>query len=113
MNCTLYFLTKWLVFIFSRRPVPLEREVRIRDHRFADVEAREVVALEQLDLVALLGEQGGDGRAGRPAADHDDIGGGRHLDALACWDRGRLARVSNPGAIGWLVWLTCRLQECN
>ena len=29
---------------------PLEHEVRLRDQRFADVEAREVLALEQFDL---------------------------------------------------------------
>ena len=53
----------------------LEGEVGIRDHRLADVEAREVVALEEFDAIALLGEQRRDGRAGGPAADHDDIRG--------------------------------------
>src|SRR5262249_34696670 len=34
----------------------------------------EVLALEEFDRVALLGQDRRDGRAGRPAADDDDIG---------------------------------------
>jgi hypothetical protein len=53
---------------------PLEWEIRVGNHRFADVEAREVFALEQFDGVALLGEESRDRAAGRAAADHDDVG---------------------------------------
>ena len=52
---------------------PLEDPVGLRDERLADVKARKCLALEQLDLEAVLGEQGRDGRAGRPAADDDDV----------------------------------------
>ena len=36
-----------------------EHPVGLRDERLADVEAREVLALEELDVVALLGEERG------------------------------------------------------
>src|SRR5215470_11921862 len=37
------------------------------------MEAGEALPFEQLDLEPLLGHEGGDGRAGRSAADHDYI----------------------------------------
>jgi hypothetical protein len=46
--------------------------------RFTDVKARVVLLLQQRHLPALLGEEGRHGRAGGPAADHQDIAGGRH-----------------------------------
>ena len=48
-NCTLYFLTKWLAFILSSMLEPLEDPVGLGDQRLADVEAREALALEELD----------------------------------------------------------------
>jgi hypothetical protein len=52
---------------------PFEHPIGLRDQRLADVEAGEVVALKELDAVALLGDERGDGRSGRPSADDDDI----------------------------------------
>ena len=54
-NCTLYFLTNWLAFILSSMLSRLKHPVRLGDQRLADVEARELVALEELDLVGPAG----------------------------------------------------------
>src|SRR5437867_417505 len=51
-----------------------EDEVRLRDERLADVEARELLALEEFDLAAALSDEGGRSRAGRPAANDDHVG---------------------------------------
>ena len=53
---------------------PLQHPVGLRDQRLADVEAREALALEELDRVALLGDQRGRGGPGGSAADHHDVG---------------------------------------
>ena len=74
-NCTLYFLTKWLAFILSQHVEPLEHPVGLGNQRLADVEARKMLALEELDAVALLGDERRGGRAGRAAADDDDVNG--------------------------------------
>ena len=52
---------------------PLEDPIRFGDERFANVEARELLALEQRHLQSGLGEKGRRGRAGRPATDYNDI----------------------------------------
>ena len=72
-NCTLYFLTKWLCCIFGSMFSRFEHPVGFGNQRLADVEARKVLALEELDAIALLGDQRRDRGAGRPAADDDDI----------------------------------------
>ena len=41
--------------------------------RLADVEARVAALLGQDHVAAVLGEQGGDGGAGRAAADHENL----------------------------------------
>jgi hypothetical protein len=51
-----------------QHPGPLQPVVGVRDHRLADVEAREVLALEQLDAVALLRQERRAGGAGGAAA---------------------------------------------
>ena len=53
---------------------PLQHPVGLGDERLADVEAREGLALEQLDAAPVLGEQRRDGGTGRSAADDDDVG---------------------------------------
>ena len=52
---------------------PLEHPVGLRNQRFADVKARETLALEELDAIAALGDQRGHRRSGRTAADDDDV----------------------------------------
>ena len=52
---------------------PLEHPVGLGNQRFADVEAREHLALEELDLQPLLGEQRGNGGPSGSAADDDDV----------------------------------------
>src|SRR5206468_1162573 len=50
-----------------------QHPVCFRDERFADMEAGKVLPFEQLDLKTLLRHEGGNGRAGGSAADHDYI----------------------------------------
>ena len=54
-NCTLYFLTKWLCLHLRQHVEPLEHPVGLGDQRFADVEAREALALEELDAARPAG----------------------------------------------------------
>ena len=54
---------------------PLEHPIGLGNQRLADMEARKLLALEQLDANALLGQQRGDGRARRSAANDDDLSG--------------------------------------
>src|SRR5581483_11773347 len=51
----------------------LEQRHVERQQRLADVEARMARFLEEDNVAAALGEQGGDGRAGGPAADHNNV----------------------------------------
>ncbi len=61
---------------------PLQHPVGLRDQGFADVEARELLALEELHPQPLLGEKGG-GRGPRgTASDHDDVRGGGLLSRI-------------------------------
>ena len=62
---------------------PLQHPVGFRDQRLADVEARKVLALEQLDLVAALRDQRRDRRTGRTAADDDHVGIGSNRSGHA------------------------------
>src|SRR5262249_61538856 len=63
----------------------VEDRQRRRQQRLADVVAREALALEQRHGYAGVGEERGRHRSGRPTADHDDIGTGRHRAlALRC-----------------------------
>src|SRR5579883_119674 len=64
----------------------LEHPVGFRNQRFADVETRKAVALEQLDLDAELGQKRGNRTARWPAADDDNV---RRL-ADACTHEGKL-----------------------
>src|SRR5262245_6346083 len=50
-----------------------ENPVGFRNQRFADVEAWELLTLEQFDRTALLGEKGRRSRTGRATADHYNI----------------------------------------
>src|SRR5207237_1173537 len=50
-----------------------EDVVRVRKHRFADLEARKTLALEEQYGSAALRQDRGRGRAGGPAADDDDV----------------------------------------
>src|SRR5262245_38667690 len=52
----------------------LQHPVGFGDQGLADVEARELLALEELDRDALLGEERGDGGACRTSTDDDDVG---------------------------------------
>src|SRR5205807_2851131 len=64
---------------------PLQDPIGLRNERLADVEAREALALEKLDAIAALREQRGGRRAGRAAADNEDVGtraGVGHADSL-------------------------------
>ena len=71
----------------------LEDEVSAGNERFADVEAREVVALEELHFMARLSDERAGGGAGGAAADDDDVGFGG-------WERfGTGHRFSDPGII--------------
>jgi len=54
---------------------PLEQADVGRQQRFANVKARVLCLLEQHDTAALRGEQRGDRRAGRAAADHEHVAG--------------------------------------
>ena len=51
----------------------LEGEPGVRHQRLADVVAGKTIPFQQRDLVPVLGEQRGRGRAGRPASHHDRI----------------------------------------
>ena len=73
------FLDEVAFLHLREKPGALDGEVGIRNHRLADVEARKVVALEKLDIEALLGQQRRDSGPGRPAANDDNVAGlGRH-----------------------------------
>ena len=72
-NCTLYFLTKWLPFIFGSMLSRLSTQYVCGISDSPMWNRGKLLALEQLHPVALLGDQRGDGRAGRAAADDDDI----------------------------------------
>ena len=50
------FLDEVAVLHLVEHLEPLEHPVRFGDQRFADVEAREMLALEELDVVAVLGD---------------------------------------------------------
>src|SRR5687768_8350535 len=58
---------------------PLEDPVGLRNQRFADVKSGETLALEQVDLDAVLGQQRGDGGSRWTAANHYDLGCSRRL----------------------------------
>ena len=62
---------------FGQHVQPLKHEVSAGNERFADVKPRKVLALEEADLVPLLGDQRAGGRAGGAAANDDDVGFGR------------------------------------
>src|SRR5690606_15251863 len=53
----------------------LEHPIGLGDQRLADMEARKRLALEEPDLQPSVRKNGGRGRAGRPAANDDDIVG--------------------------------------
>ena len=76
---------------------PLEHPIGLGNQRLADVKARELLALEELHAQAMLGDQCRGGRAGRPAANHDDVGGFR----LWAWARRRAALERWSSAFRW------------
>src|SRR5690349_1806731 len=67
------FLDEWAGLEPGEHAETLERPVRLRHERFADVEAREVPAFQQEDFFSRLGEEGSGGRAPGPAADDDAV----------------------------------------
>ena len=106
-------------FHLGEQPGALEREVRVGDHRFADVEARKVFALEQLDRVALLCQDRGDGAARRAAANNDDVGIHNDLPFSPPFTAGvvethrKRRAISAPHAFIRLVRRAGRLQQGN
>src|SRR5262249_43256119 len=52
---------------------PLQDPVGLGNERFADMKAREGLAVEELDRAAVLGEEGRDGGPGGSAADDNDV----------------------------------------
>src|SRR5688572_2360563 len=52
----------------------LQHPVGVGDERLADMEAREMLAFEELDLETFLGDQRGRRGAGRAAADDEGVG---------------------------------------
>src|SRR5262249_54543400 len=90
---------------------PLEHPVGLRNERLTDVEARKTLTLEQLDSIALLGEQGRNRAARRPAADHDDVCGlvavGWSHDGVP-WDRCLTCLEEWTGETPVLCWLVHR-----
>src|SRR5207249_9614377 len=63
----------------------LENPVGLGNERLADVKAREALALEQLNLDALLSDERGRGGPRWPAANDDDLGrvGNSHMSYCA------------------------------
>ena len=63
----------------------------VRDQALADVVPGVPRLLEQHDVVALLGEQGGRGAPGRAPADDDDVAARREVHLARLGERARLA----------------------
>src|SRR5207245_11602740 len=78
---------------FRRDAEAIEQLVVVRKERLADLEARKFLALQQEHVESALAQQRCRGRAGRAAADHDDIA---HLGRHAILTKVSCSRDSSP-----------------
>src|SRR5262245_1168542 len=63
---------------FRQHVQPLQNPVGFGDQRLADVESGEMFTFEELDLIAVLGDECRRGGSGGTTANHDNVGAGRN-----------------------------------
>ena len=67
-------------FDLGQDPEPFEHRHGLREQRFADVESRVRILLENVHTPALIGEESGYCRAGRSSSNDEDVAGGAGLE---------------------------------